>query len=127
MFSCLNRYYRIVGSSLNQLDSLTINQMNKNETLENDTTVFCIDTTVLIIDDDPTILATLNKHLSTSYRVRAANSGERAIQMAATDPRPDLILLDVLMPGMNGYTVLSKLKQNHSTRDIPIIFVTSTR
>jgi len=83
------------------------------------------DTTILIVDDDPTIITTINKELTTCYRVRVANSGERALQMAATEPRPDLILLDVLMPGMNGYAVLSKLKENPDTLEIPVIFVTS--
>ena len=83
------------------------------------------DPTVLIVDDDPTILTTMNKALASSYRVRATNSGERAIQMAATDPRPELILLDVMMPGLDGYAVLSRLKENPDTRDIPVIFVTA--
>ena len=82
------------------------------------------DTTVLIVDDDPTMLTTINKVLAGSYQVRAANSGERALQMASTDPRPDLILLDVLMP-MDGYKVLLKLKENPATCDIPVIFLTS--
>lgn len=83
------------------------------------------DTTILIVDDDPTILTTMNKALTAKYRVRAANSGERALQMAATDPRPELILLDVMMPGIDGYAVLSRLKENLDTRDIPVIFVTA--
>lgn len=83
------------------------------------------DPTVLIVDDNPTILTTMNKALASSYKVRAANSGERAIQMAATDPRPELILLDVMMPGLDGYAVLSRLKENPDTRDIPVIFVTA--
>ncbi|MBE9539991.1 MAG: two-component system response regulator [Proteobacteria bacterium] len=82
-------------------------------------------TTILIVDDSPTVLASMNKTLASSYRVRAANSGERAIEMVSTDPRPDLILLDVIMPGMDGYTVLSKLRENPDTHDIPVIFVTA--
>jgi CheY-like chemotaxis protein len=83
------------------------------------------DTTILIVDDEPVILASMSKVLAPSYRVRAANSGERVLQVVATDPRPDLILLDVLMPGMDGYSVLSWLKENPDTRDIPVIFVTA--
>ena len=82
------------------------------------------DNTVLIVDDDPAILTTMSKVLASSYRVRVANSGERALQVASTEPRPDLILLDILMP-MDGYTVLSKIKENSATRDIPVIFITS--
>lgn len=81
--------------------------------------------TVLIVDDDPTILTTMNKVLAPSYRVRAANSGVRALAAAGKDPHPDLILLDVMMPGMEGYSVLSRLKEDSATRDIPVIFVTA--
>ncbi|EGV52478.1 HD-GYP domain-containing protein [Candidatus Endoriftia persephone] len=81
--------------------------------------------TLLIVDDDPTILSAMSKVLESTYRVRAANSGLRALQVATTDPRPDLILLDVLMSGMDGYSVLSRLKENQATHDIPVIFVTA--
>ena len=81
-------------------------------------------TTLLIVDDDPVLLATMGHILSPLYKLRAANSGERALIVAATKPYPDLILLDVLMPDMDGFTVLSKLKENAITRDIPVIFVT---
>ena len=81
--------------------------------------------TILIVDDEPTILASLSKLLSPSYTVRAANSGERALEIAVTEPYPDLILLDVIMPKMNGYDVLLRLKENPATQDIPVIFVTA--
>jgi len=83
------------------------------------------DATILIVDDEPVILASMSEGLAPSYKVRAANSGARALTVANTDPRPDLILLDVLMPGMDGYSVLSCLKENAATRDIPVIFVTA--
>lgn len=83
------------------------------------------DATILIVDDEPANLAVLAKLLQPAYRVRAANSGERAQHVAASDPQPDLILLDVMMPGMNGYEVLAHLKDNPATRDIPVIFVTT--
>ena len=51
--------------------------------------------------------------------------GARELQVAGIAPRPDLILLDVLMPGMDGYSVLSRLKEDPATRDIPVIFVTA--
>ncbi len=71
------------------------------------------------------ILATMSKILESDYRVRAANSGDRALQVAATEPRPDLILLDVMMPGKDGYAVMSMLRENAITLDMPVIFVTA--
>ena len=67
----------------------------------------------------------LARILSESYKVRAANSGKRALQVATSEPKPDLILLDVMMPDMDGYSVLSELKKNPITEDIPVIFVTA--
>ncbi len=62
--------------------------------------------TILIVDDSPENLSVLSELLQPLYRVRVANSGRRALQIAATEPYPDLILLDVMMPGMDGYQVL---------------------
>ncbi|MEH6625634.1 MAG: ATP-binding protein [Motiliproteus sp.] len=84
------------------------------------------DITVLIVDDEPAILASISKVLSPYYQVLAANSGSRALLVAASETRPDLILLDVLMPEMDGYAVLNRLKADPATRDIPVIFVTVT-
>ena len=81
--------------------------------------------TILIVDDDPVILTTMNKELSPIYNVRAVNSSALALEVASLSPNPDLILLDVMMPGMNGYAVLSKLKENSVTCGIPVIFITS--
>lgn len=81
--------------------------------------------TILIVDDEPVVLAAMSKALGPAYRVRAASSGQRALQVAATEPRPDLILLDVLMPDNDGYSVLSQLHENPVTCDIPVIFVTA--
>jgi len=80
---------------------------------------------ILVVDDEPTILASISKILSPLYRVRAANSGERTLIVANTEPLPELILLDVSMPDMDGYSVLSQLQQNSNTRDIPVVFVTA--
>jgi putative two-component system response regulator len=85
------------------------------------------DITILIVDDEPTILASMSKILAPEYRVRAANSGFRALEVAKSEPRPALILLDSMMPDMDGYTVLSLLKKNVATRDIPVIFVTGMK
>ena len=81
--------------------------------------------TVLIVDDSPEILTLLSELLRKEYRVLAAHSGEAALYYACRAPIPDLILLDVMMPGMDGYTVLRKLRESEQTRDIPVIFVTS--
>ena len=59
------------------------------------------------------------------YKVRAANNGERALAIAAGQPRPDLILLDIMMPGMDGYEVCERLKIDPHTADIPVIFLTA--
>ncbi|MEN3372490.1 two-component system response regulator [Dechloromonas sp. ZS-1] len=81
--------------------------------------------TILIVDDTPENLAVLGELLHPTYRVRAANNGRRALQIAQGHPPPDLILLDVMMPDMDGYAVLNELKAHEKTRSIPVIFVTA--
>ena len=81
--------------------------------------------TILIVDDSPENLTVLNELLLPAYRVRVATSGEKALQLAATSPLPDLILLDVMMPGMDGYEVFTRLRADLRTHDIPVIFVTA--
>jgi len=83
------------------------------------------ETTLLIVDDEPANLAVLAWVLRPHYRVRAASSGEQALRAISTPPRPDLILLDVMMPGMDGHAVLSQLRADPATHDIPVIFVTA--
>ncbi len=84
------------------------------------------ESTLLIVDDVPENLAVLGELLSSAhYRVRAATSGRAALNYAAQDPRPDLILLDVMMPEMDGFEVLGRLQANPVTRDIPVIFLTA--
>lgn len=80
--------------------------------------------TILIVDDEPTILTAISNALGSDYTVRVANSGARALLSVVKRPVPDLILLDVLMPEMNGYSVLAQLKVNPVAFDIPVIFVT---
>jgi putative two-component system response regulator len=82
-------------------------------------------TTILVVDDTPHNLAVLGDLLHPMYRVRAVNSGERALRAASSAPRPDLILLDVMMPGMDGYAVLRHLQSNPETSRIPVIFITA--
>jgi putative two-component system response regulator len=81
--------------------------------------------TILIVDDTPENLIVLGELLQPAYRVRAANSGRRALQVALGNPTPDLILLDVMMPDMDGYQVLAELRSAPKTRNTPVIFVTA--
>jgi putative two-component system response regulator len=82
--------------------------------------------TVLIVDDMPSNLALMNAILSPKYDVMMANNGERALQLALSDTPPDLVLLDVIMPGLDGYEVCRLLKQDPRTRDVPVIFLTAS-
>lgn len=81
--------------------------------------------TVLVIDDTPENLALMSGLLKESYRVKVANNGERGLQIAGSDSPPDLILLDIMMPGMDGYEVLARLKADAGTESIPVIFLTA--
>ncbi|MGM9486732.1 HD-GYP domain-containing protein [Ideonella sp. YS5] len=81
--------------------------------------------TVLIVDDTAENLSFLGELLRAEYAVRAASSGARALDLAARSPRPDLILLDIMMPGLSGFDVLQRLKQSPATSDIPVIFATA--
>ncbi len=81
--------------------------------------------TILVVDDIRENLEVIGGVLQSDYRVRVANSGQHAINAAAKEPRPDLILLDVMMPEMDGYAVLRELKENPATKEIPVIFVTA--
>lgn len=81
--------------------------------------------TVLVVDDTRENLAVIGGLLQPHYRVLVANSGERALQLARSSPLPDLILLDVMMPELDGYAVLERLRAEPSTREIPVIFVTA--
>ena len=81
--------------------------------------------TILVVDDTPDNIALLSTLLKDRYKVRAANNGERALAIAAGQPRPDLILLDIMMPGMDGYEVCERLKIDPPTADIPVIFLTA--
>lgn len=81
--------------------------------------------TVLLVDDSPANIQAANSILKEDYKVRAATNGPKALQLANTEPAPDVILLDVVMPEMDGYEVCAQLKGSPETREIPVIFLTS--
>jgi sigma-B regulation protein RsbU (phosphoserine phosphatase) len=80
--------------------------------------------TVLLVDDAPTNIQVVNSILKDTYKIRIATNGAKALDIANQLPAPDLILLDVMMPEMDGYEVCSRLKSADQTRDIPVIFLT---
>jgi len=80
--------------------------------------------TILVVDDAPENIRVLTAVLGTRYRVKAATSGEKALAICAVDPQPDLVLLDVVMPGLDGYEVCRRLQAEPRTARIPVIFVT---
>ena len=80
---------------------------------------------VLIVDDTPTNVAVVSGVLKDLYKTKVATNGEKALALAAGPQKPDLILLDVTMPGMDGYEVCRNFKANPETTDIPVIFLTA--
>jgi len=80
---------------------------------------------ILVVDDTTDNIDVLKEALRKDYIVRPALDGATALKIASTDPKPDLILLDIMMPGMDGYEVMRRLRADHNTRQIPVIFVTS--
>ena len=80
---------------------------------------------ILVVDDVPSNIEVLRGILRGEYRVMAAIDGERALEIARREPRPAIILLDVMMPGLDGYEVCRLLKADPETRNIPVIFVTA--
>ncbi len=80
---------------------------------------------ILIVDDAAENLRVLIEILKDDYATIPATSGEAALQKAMAEPVPDLILLDILMPVMDGYEVCKRLKANEKTKDIPIICITA--
>ena len=82
-------------------------------------------TTILIIDDTPENLALIAGLLKPLYRTRVAPSGAKGLELAVREPRPDLILLDILMSEMDGYEVCRRLKADPATAAIPVVFLTA--
>lgn len=79
---------------------------------------------LLLVDDDPENIEIVNSILGDKYEIRVAVSGVKALELANIEPTPRLILLDVIMPQMDGYDVCKHLKADRKTRDIPVIFLT---
>jgi putative two-component system response regulator len=80
---------------------------------------------ILVVDDTPENITILSDVLSHDYRIRVATSGEKALKIVYSDEPPDLILLDIMMPGLSGLEICRRLKSNPDRRRIPIIFVTA--
>ena len=79
---------------------------------------------ILIVDDTPINIGVISGALKDTYKTKVATNGEKALAIASGDDKPDLILLDVMMPVMDGYEVCRRLKADPDTRDIPVIFLT---
>jgi len=80
---------------------------------------------ILIVDDTPENIQVLMETLKDRYKIVAAINGQKALQMAATDPVPDIILLDIMMPGIDGFEVCRRLKNDPETENIPVIFLSA--
>jgi PAS domain S-box-containing protein len=81
---------------------------------------------ILVVDDQPENIHILIENLDEEYEIIFATNGEKALSFAFSKERPDLILLDIQMPGIDGYEVCTRLKTNADTRDIPVIFITAS-
>ncbi len=81
--------------------------------------------TILVVDDSRTNLQRVAVIIRKHYQVLTASSGREALALAASIPHPDLVLLDVMMPDMDGYEVIRQLRETSATKDIPVIFVTA--
>src|SRR3954453_14378432 len=80
--------------------------------------------TVLVVDDAPANIQVVNSILKDTYKIRIATNGAKALELVNVAPAPDLILLDVMMPGIDGYELCERLKNDPGTKDIPVIFLT---
>ena len=80
---------------------------------------------LLVVDDTPTSVDLLHAILRDDFQIKVATNGDRAVAVAQKEPRPDIILLDVMMPGVDGYEACRRLKENPDTALIPVIFITA--
>ncbi len=82
---------------------------------------------VLLVDDIPSNIKVLAMALKEDHKLQVTTCGEDALKVAQTSPQPDLILLDIMMPGMDGFEVCRRLKADPTTEKIPVIFVTALK
>lgn len=81
--------------------------------------------TILIVDDEPINVRVLAQNLTPNYRIKTATNGQKALTIVNSDDPPDLVLLDIQMPDIDGYQVLVTMRQQDSTKNIPVIFITA--
>jgi putative two-component system response regulator len=81
--------------------------------------------TILVVDDEPSNIDLLVDCLKDAYHIKAATRGEKALRIARSAEPPDMVLLDIMMPGMDGLEVCRQLKEDFTTRHIPVIFITA--
>ncbi len=81
--------------------------------------------TVLIVDDTPENIIVLGEILAPYYHIKIANNGNKALKLASNSPLPDIILLDIMMPDIDGFEVIQQLQNNELTKNIPVIFLTA--
>ncbi len=79
---------------------------------------------VLVVDDEPMIRDLIRQTLEDRYKVVEASNGEEALRLLESS-RPDLIILDIMMPGIDGYTVVAKVRGNPRTKDIPVLILSA--
>jgi putative two-component system response regulator len=80
---------------------------------------------ILIVDDSPANISIINEVARPFWRTRIATNGKKALELALLEPKPDLVLLDIVLPDMDGYDICQALKANLETRDIPVVFLTA--
>ena len=80
---------------------------------------------ILIVDDERSNINVLNEILKDRHSIKVALNGEQTLERAVSHPKPDLILLDIVMPGMDGFEVCRKLKENKMTADTPVVFISA--
>ena len=81
--------------------------------------------TVLVVDDEPEVIQALAGIIGDQYQIKIATNGLKALDLAIESPQPDLILLDILLPGLGGFEVCRRLKQSATTKEIPVIFISA--
>ncbi len=86
---------------------------------------FASKNTILIVDDEPVNIKALELVLGEEHNLVYATTGEMALDMARSEPQPDLILMDIIMPGLDGFEVCAELKKDEKTRNIPVVFLTA--